>query len=78
MTNNYAVTIALTTGRSMAVVYGASDKYHALRTVRDHGYTPVKHIAVREVSDDVAALIPYEMWATDTLTYAAHRRNGGR
>lgn len=65
---NYAVTIDLSgnsPGRpalSLAVVHGASDKYEAIRIVRAHGYKPVASIAVREVSDEVAALAPYPMW----------------
>ena len=62
MTINYAVTIDLTNGHSVAVVLGATDKYDALRVVRSHGYTPVSYIAVREVSDEVAAMIPYPLW----------------
>lgn len=59
---NYAITIALTNGHSLAVVHGASDKYDALRFVRSNGYKPVVSLPVREVSDEVAALIPYPMW----------------
>ena len=65
-TTNYAITIDLTDangkGYSAAVVHGASDKYDALRVVRANGYKPVASIPVREVSDEVAALIPYPMW----------------
>lgn len=60
--SNYAVTIALTNGHSMAVVSGATDRYDALRVVESHGYRPVATVPVREVSDEVAALIPYPMW----------------
>ena len=60
---NYAITITIGNGHSMAVVEGATDKYHALRVVREHGYKPVETLPVREVSDEVAALIPYPMWA---------------
>ena len=63
MRTNIAVTIALTNGHSLAVVEGATDKYHALRVVREHGYKPVESLPVREVSDEVAALAPYPMWA---------------
>jgi hypothetical protein len=61
-TTNYAITIDLTNGHSVAVVHGASDKYEALRVVRANGYKPVVSAAVREVSDEVAAMIPYPMW----------------
>jgi hypothetical protein len=60
--SNYAVTIALSNGHSKAVVHGATDKYDALRVVREHGYKTVAHIPVAEVSDEIAALIPYPMW----------------
>jgi hypothetical protein len=59
---NYAITIQLIGGHSVAVVHGATDKYEALRVVRSNGYTPVASIPVREVSDEVAAMIPYPMW----------------
>ena len=61
-TTNYAITIHMIGGHSAAVVHGATDKYDALRVVRANGYKPVVTIPVREVSDEVAALIPYPMW----------------
>lgn len=61
-TKNFAITIAMTNGHSMAVVHGASDKYEALRVVGAHGYKSVASLPVREVSDEIAALIPYPMW----------------
>ena len=61
-TTNYAITIDLTNGHSLAVVHGASDKYEALRVVRENGYKPVASLPVREVSDEIASLIPYPMW----------------
>lgn len=61
-TTNYAITIQLIGGHSVAVVHGAADKYDALLVVRANGYQPVVTIPVREVSDEVAALIPYPMW----------------
>ena len=58
---NFAIIIQIDGGHSLAVVHGAADQYEALRVVRASGLTPLP--PVRKVSDELAALAPYPMWA---------------
>ena len=60
---NFAIIIEIGSGHSLAVVHGAADQYEALRVIRANGLKAVATLPVREVSDEIAALAPYPMWA---------------
>ena len=60
---NFATIIQIGSGHSLAVVHGAATQYDALRVIRANGLKAVATLAVVAVSDELAALAPYQMWA---------------